>query len=39
MIIKKFKTKYEDIQKDFDVYSKDLRILSINGKNSNGSQI
>ena len=36
-IIKKFRTKFWGLLKDFDICSKDLRISSLNDKNSEGS--
>ena len=36
-IIKKLRTKFGGLIKDFDICSKDLRISSLNGKNSEGS--
>ena len=37
-IIKKFRIKFGGLLKDFDICSKKLRISSLNGKNSEGSQ-
>ena len=36
-IIKKFRTKFGGLLKDFDICLKDLRISSLNDKNSEGS--